>query len=223
MPSSKAELIFNRLEELGIIVGDHLFSSEGFKIAQSEGAVKCDNCSKEFLTEERAFYHQEQVCGSGTITRLIPPKLSEVYSADFDTILDPNYIYIFWNGLNVGKFGQSSVYVYSPRQELNIEADWDSGNFPENQHYTITFDMSSNCPDGVKGICWRSQNGGSYESWGEYEVSQGGYNLFQFFEFNKTVVYGNESRGYQAYRIPIYPNSSTLIRALNYAKRGIGL
>ena len=117
MPTEKAELIFNRLEELGIIVGDHLFSSDGFKLAQSEGVVICDTCGIEFPSEEAIWEHQVGSCGSGTWTWRIHPKESEVEEADYDTILDPNYIYIFWNGLNVGKYGQSSVYLYSPIEE----------------------------------------------------------------------------------------------------------
>tara|TARA_R110002110_G_scaffold200695_1_gene411406 strand:- start:523 stop:1215 length:693 start_codon:yes stop_codon:yes gene_type:complete len=230
MPTEKADLIFNRLEELGIIVGNHLFSSDGFKLAQSEGTVRCDNCSQEFPSEETIMEHQVGSCGSGTWTWLTPLKESEVEEADFDTILDPDYIYIFWNGLNVGKYGQSSVYVYLPIKELNIEdiiemsdnLTW-SGNYPT--YYGITFDMRSRCPDSVLGICWRSQNGGYYESWSKYEVLHGGNNVWQFLDFNKTVVNGNDSDSgkYRAYKIPIFSTSSLQIRALNYARKGINL
>ena len=198
MPTEKADLIFNRLEELGIIVGNHLFSSDGFKLAQSEGVVICDTCGREFPSEETVMAHQvgshtESV--SGIWDWIIPPKESEVEEADFDTILDPDYIYIFWNGLNVGKYGQSSVYLYSPIEEINIEDIIEmsdsvaSGNYPT---YEITFDMRSQCPDSVLGICWRSQNGGSYESWGNYEVLHGGVIVWDFLDFNKTV-FGNDS------------------------------
>ena len=75
------------------------------------------------------------------------------------------------------------------------------------------------------GICWRSQNGGSYGSWGNYEVLHGGDNVWAFLDFNKTVVNGNDSDSgkYRAYKIPIFSTSLSQIRALNYARKGINL
>jgi len=238
MPPSKAELIFNRLEELGIIVGDHLFSSDGFKLAQSEGTVMCGNCGREFPSEEAIWEHNVGPCGSGTWDWIIPPKESEVEDADMDTILDSDYIYIYWNGLNVNKYNQTSIGIFSPRTDIELG---ESDEYYEQlrikslneklEQYTINFDAQS---EGINGILWRSRNGGSYDTWERWEwlggleatVIEIVGNIFA--SINKKPIRGNwsnmtEGKDYQVYKIPISSISSPQIRTLNYAKKGIRL
>ena len=238
MPPSKAELIFNRLEELGIIVGDHLFSSDGFKLAQSEGVVICDTCGIEFPSKEAIREHQVGFCGSGTWTWRIRPKESEVEDADMDTILDPDYIYIYWNGLNVNRYSQSSISIFSPRTDIELG---ESDEYYEQlriktlneqlEQYTINFDAQS---EGINGILWRSRNGGSYNTWENWEwLGRGNVTVIEvvgniFAHINRKPIKGNwsrmtEGKDYQVYKIHIFSGSSAPIRALNYARRGIQL
>jgi len=43
--------------------------------------------------------------------------------------LSPNEIYIWWNGLDVGKYAQSSVYLYSPLQWIGMDIPDTSENY----------------------------------------------------------------------------------------------
>jgi len=187
MPKSKGDIIFDTLQDLGILVGDkwnYFFSSEGFKDSSAKRKIEY---------------------------------------ASSDWILSPNYIYILWNGLKVGHYGQGSVYLLYTSTEINLVKLYDSEGV-DDYFFEISFDMSVNCPNGVDGVCWTSQIGG-YEGWMSGDVLNG-YSHIRRLMLYLASISGIDLSGdnnYHAYKIPIHTPISNKIRSLNYAKMGIGL
>ena len=252
MPDGKSELIFNTLEDLGILVGDTIFSSEGFRDACGETfpMLSCSRCGLVFTTPSEASMHTTMVCLSGEIQyHQMPSSSSIVQNADSDIGMDSDYIYIYWNGLNCGKYNESSVFFFSP--VLNLElGNFDGGRLDLLEklksdittnalfNYNRTYNMSVNCPDGVQGNCWHltkfqrhPYNIGHTNAMRDNWSANGFAWLQQLsncrdFLHNLSQTTMPESDGndyYHAYKIPISSISSPQIRALNYSKRGIQL
>ena len=261
MPDGKSELIFNTLEDLGILVGDTIFSSEGFRDACGETfpMLSCSQCGLIFTNPAEietlmrlVNLHTTMVCLSGFVSLHNNPSSSSiVQNADSDIRMDSDYIYIYWNGLNCGKYNESSVFFFSP--VLNLELgiiQLDTGRMDLIEklksdittnalfNYNRTYNMSVNCPDGVQGNCWHLTPFQSHP----YNVrdtnamrtnwSANGFAWLQQlsncrdFLHNLSQTTMPESDGndnYHAYKIPISSISSPQIRALNYSKRGIQL
>ena len=254
MPDGKSELIFNTLEDLGILVGDTIFSSEGFRDACGETfpMLSCSQCGLIFTTPSEASMHTTMVCLSGEIQyHQMPSSSSIVQNADSDIGMDSDYIYIYWNGLNCGKYNESSVFFFSP--VLNLELgiiQLDTGRMDLIEklksdislnalfNYNRTYNMSVNCPDGVQGNCWHLTQFQSHPyNVGDTNAMRTNWSANGFawlqqlsncrdFLHNLSQTTMPESDGndnYHAYKIPISSISSPQIRALNYSKRGIQL
>ena len=188
MPNLKGDIIFDTLQDLGILVGDkwnYIFSSDGFK----DSSVVVPTADKKRILE--------YVSG--------------------DRILSPNYIYILWNGLNVGHYGQGAVYLLYTSTEINLNEVYDNKGV-EGDFFEISFDMSVNCPDGVNGVCWESQNGGNWFDGISGDILNDCVNIRKLMLFLSKLGQTNH-----AYKIPLNTTISNKIRSLNYAKKGIGL
>ena len=187
MPQSKGDIIFDTLQDLGILVGDkwnYFFSSDGFKNSSAKRKIEY---------------------------------------ASSDWILSPKYIYILWNGLKVGHYGQGTVYLLYTSTEINLVKLYDSEGV-DGDFFEISFDMSENCPNGVDGICWKSQNGGNW-----FDGISGNV-LNDYSHIRRLIFYlatisdlPSLDSNYQAYKIPLNTTISNKLRSLNYAKKGIGL
>lgn len=188
MPKTKGDIIFDTLQDLGILVGDkgnYIFSSDGFKNSSAKRKIEY---------------------------------------ASSDWILSPNYIYILWNGLKVGHYGQGTVYLLYTSTEINLVELYNSGGV-DGDFFEISFDMSVNCPNGVDGVCWKSQNGGNWFDGIGGDVLND-YSHIRSLMFYLASISGIDLSGdnnYHAYKIPIHTPISNKIRSLNYAKMGIGL
>jgi hypothetical protein len=84
----------------------------------------------------------------------------------------------------------------------------------------MRFKSYSNCPDGVKGICWRSRKGGILRAWTNPNLLRHIQNLK---EFLFSLSHFSTALGYQAYKIRLTPSSMPHLRALNYSRNGINL
>ena len=186
MPNQKGDIIFDTLQDLGILVGDkgnYLFSSEGFKNSSAKRKIEY---------------------------------------ASSDWILSPNYIYILWNGLKVGHYGQGSVYLLYTSTEINLVKLYDSEGV-DGDFFEISFDMIGSSPNVVDGACWKSQNGGNWFDGIDGDVLNGYSHIRRLMLYLAKIAFGNIDSNYQVYKIPLNTPISNKIRSLNYAKKGIGL
>jgi len=186
MPKSKGDIIFDTLQDLGILVGDkgnYIFSSDGFKNSSAKRKIE---------------------------------------DAGLDWILSPNYIYILWNGLKVGHYGQGTVYLLYTSTEINLANYYDSEGV-DGDFFEISFDMSVNCPNGVEGVCWKSQNGGNWFDGISGDVLNGYSHIRTLIVNLANTAFGDIDSNYQVYKIPLNTPILNKIRSLNYAKEGIGL
>ncbi len=187
MPKTKGDIIFDTLQDLGILVGDkwnYIFSSDAF------------------------------------FSRW---KKRKIEYASSDRILSPNYIYILWNGLNVGHYGQGTVYLLYTSTEINLANYYDSEGV-DGDFFDIRFDMSVNCPNGVEGVCWKSQDGGDWIDGSDFDWDKLADTLNDSVNIRKLMLFLSElDQTNHTYKIPLNTTISNKIRSLNYAKKGIGL
>jgi hypothetical protein len=157
--------------------------------------------------------------------------LAQIEAADFFSHLRPNYIYIWWNGLEVSKYAQSTPYIFIPSNVIPLGRRQEEGERRrEVGGYWLSFPLWKNGG-------WKTSEMEMGDTW--LSSARRGF-LCEYFQYTENVhqalnkISGHEEtrRGaesedynYRAYAIPIREieeHTNTII-TLNYSLIGINL
>ena len=158
------------------------------------------------------------------------PQDITIEKADMFTNLRKDYIYIWWNGLEVGHYAQSTPFIFIPAQRIPMGIL--AGTLTEIQGFGMAF------PHWIDGT-WRTTEHFYWQKYPFYQMIRGGgfnftLNVHQGFDYIRSIwregkVSGDSESnvGYRAYAIKIEDLSELeigeIILPLNYALKGFDL